>query len=227
MMRLEEVTKRYLVGDHTVNALAGISLTIEANSYIAFIGSSGSGKSTMMNLLGCLDRPTSGRYVLNGKAIADMSEQELAVVRNQEVGFIFQSFNLLPRLTVLQNVIQPLVYRRMAAAERKERAWKALRRVGLDGRAAHLPSQISGGQRQRVAIARALVTEPSILLADEPTGNLDSRTAAEILEVFDQLHAEGATLVVVTHDPKVAQRSSRVVTLSDGQVERDERRAAA
>ncbi len=226
LISLQGITRSFSMGSEKVHALNRITLSIERNAYVAFIGSSGSGKSTLMNLLGCLDRPSSGQYFLNGSSIAEMNERQLAEIRNREVGFIFQSFNLLPRLTALQNVIQPLVYRNMPAKERRERALKALIRVGLEARAEHLPSQISGGQRQRVAIARALVTEPSMLLADEPTGNLDSRTASEILGIFDELHANGAAIVVVTHDPDVAKRSGRVITLSDGVIESDERSAA-
>ena len=188
-----------------------------------FIGSSGSGKSTLMNIIGCLDTPTAGRYVLNQKDVSGMEENELADIRNQEIGFIFQSFNLLPRASALKNVMQPLIYRGLSLAERKAEAERVLARVGLADRADHLPNQLSGGQRQRVAIARALVTNPSILLADEPTGNLDSQTSIEILALFDELHADGQTIVVVTHEPDVAAHGQRIVRLKDGKVVEDRR----
>ena len=188
-----------------------------------FIGSSGSGKSTLMNIIGCLDTPTSGRYVLNQHDVSGLDENELADIRNQEIGFIFQSFNLLPRASALKNVMQPLIYRGMSLAERKAEAERVLERVGLAERAHHLPNQLSGGQRQRVAIARALVTNPSILLADEPTGNLDSQTSVEILALFDELHRDGQTIIVVTHEPDVAAHGQRVVRLKDGKVVEDRR----
>ena len=196
----------------------GIDLDIHRNEYLAFIGASGSGKSTMMNILGCLDTPSQGHYFLNGKDVAGMSESELAQTRNREIGFIFQSFNLLTRATALQNVMQPLIYRGIRPAERERRARLALKRVGLENRVDHLPNQLSGGQRQRVAIARALCSEPSILLADEPTGNLDSHTTSDIMALFDELHAEGQTLILVTHEPEIAAHCQRAVRLSDGQV---------
>ncbi|MES2048405.1 MAG: ABC transporter ATP-binding protein [Pseudomonadota bacterium] len=218
LIRLENIAKHYQMGGETIAALNGIDLTIARNEYIAFIGSSGSGKSTMMNILGCLDTPSMGSYFLNGRDVASMSESELAHTRNQEIGFIFQSFNLLTRATALQNVMQPLIYRGVKPAERARRARAALARVGLEKRMDHLPNQLSGGQRQRVAIARALCSEPSILLADEPTGNLDSATTADIMALFDELHAEGQTLIVVTHEPDIAAHCQRVVRLSDGKV---------
>jgi putative ABC transport system ATP-binding protein len=218
LIRLEGVTKHYQMGGETIAALDGIDLQVARNDYIAFIGSSGSGKSTMMNILGCLDTPTSGKYFLNGRDVAGMSESELATTRNEEIGFIFQSFNLLTRATALQNVMQPLIYRGMRPAERARRARDAMARVGLENRLDHLPNQLSGGQRQRVAIARALCSEPSILLADEPTGNLDSTTAADIMALFDTLHAEGQTLIVVTHEPDIAAHCRRSVRLADGRV---------
>lgn len=218
LIRLENIAKHYQMGGETIAALNGIDLTIASNEYIAFIGSSGSGKSTMMNILGCLDTPSFGSYFLNGRDVASMSESELARTRNQEIGFIFQSFNLLTRATALQNVMQPLIYRGIRPAERARRARAALTRVGLEKRLDHLPNQLSGGQRQRVAIARALCSEPSILLADEPTGNLDSATTADIMALFDELHAEGQTLIVVTHEPEIAAHCQRVVRLSDGKV---------
>lgn len=215
------------MGGETVHALRGIDLEIQRNESIAFVGSSGSGKSTMMNILGCLDRPSSGRYVLNGRDVATLSESELADVRNREIGFIFQSFNLLPRADALHNVMHPLIYRGVRPAERQRCARAALERVGLGNRVDHLPNQLSGGQRQRVAIARALVGKPSILLADEPTGNLDSATSADIMALFDELHREGQTVILVTHEPDIAAHCQRSVRLADGQVVSDTRREAA
>ena len=218
LIRLEGITKHYRMGGETIAALDGIDLEVARNDYIAFIGSSGSGKSTMMNILGCLDTPTSGRYFLNGRDVAGMSDAELARTRNEEIGFIFQSFNLLTRATAVQNVMQPLIYRGVRPAERLRRATEAMARVGLEHRLDHLPNQLSGGQRQRVAIARALCSEPSILLADEPTGNLDSTTAADIMSLFDTLHAEGQTVIIVTHEPDIAAHCQRVVRLAAGRI---------
>lgn len=226
-IELRGVTREYRMGDEIVHALAGIDLCIGANEYVAIVGASGSGKSSLMNIIGCLDKPTDGSYILNGRAVADMNDTELATVRNREIGFIFQSFNLLPRADALHNVMQPLVYRRLAVAERKLRAREALVRVGLGDRLDHLPNQLSGGQCQRVAIARALVGHPAILLADEPTGNLDSATTAEIMALFDQLHAERQTIVIVTHEPEIAAHCLRVVRLRDGRVESDHRQERA
>lgn len=226
LLRLEQIARRYEMGGETVHALRGVSLDIARNESIAFIGASGSGKSTMMNILGCLDRPSGGRYWLNGRDVASMSEDELAEVRNREIGFVFQSFNLLPRASALHNVMHPLIYRGIRLSERRRRAQAALDRVGLGSRVHHLPNQLSGGQRQRVAIARALVGEPSILLADEPTGNLDSQTSAEIMRLFDALHREGQTLILVTHEPDIAAHCQRVVRLADGEVVSDVRNAA-
>jgi len=221
LLRLDDVRKSYQMGGETVHALAGIDLAIARNESIAFIGQSGSGKSTMMNILGCLDRPTSGRYWLNGRDVAGLSEDELADTRNREIGFVFQSFNLLPRATALHNVMQPLIYRGLRPAERQRRARAALERVGLGNRLDHLPNQLSGGQRQRVAIARALCGEPAILLADEPTGNLDSTTSAEIMALFDALHRDGQTVILVTHEADIAAHCRRVVRLADGRVVSD------
>ena len=221
LIRLEGIAKHYQMGGETIAALNGIDLEVARNDYVAFIGSSGSGKSTMMNILGCLDTPTMGKYFLNGKDVAGMSETDLARTRNEEIGFIFQSFNLLTRATALQNVMQPLIYRGIRPAERARLAAEAMARVGLENRMDHLPNQLSGGQRQRVAIARALCSEPSILLADEPTGNLDSATAADIMALFDTLHQEGQTVIVVTHEPDIAAHCQRVVRLADGKVQSD------
>jgi putative ABC transport system ATP-binding protein len=223
VIELNAISKHYEMGQQLIKAVDSLDLTIEYNEYIVFIGSSGSGKSTLMNIIGCLDTPTAGRYVLNQKDVSGMEENELADIRNQEIGFIFQSFNLLPRASALKNVMQPLIYRGMTLAERKAEAERVLARVGLADRADHLPNQLSGGQRQRVAIARALVTNPSILLADEPTGNLDSQTSIEILALFDELHADGQTIVVVTHEPDVAAHGQRIVRLKDGKVVEDRR----
>jgi putative ABC transport system ATP-binding protein len=227
LLRLEAICKSYVMGSETVHALRSVDLSIQRNASIAFIGASGSGKSTMMNILGCLDRPSSGRYWLNGRDVATLSESELADTRNTEIGFIFQSFNLLPRASALHNVMHPLIYRGIRPAERQRRARAALDRVGLGNRVDHLPNQLSGGQRQRVAIARALVGEPSILLADEPTGNLDTSTSADIMALFDELHGEGQTVILVTHEPDVADHCERVVRLSDGRVVSDISKEAA
>ena len=221
LIELRDITKYYEMGDQTVRALDGITTSIHTNEYIAFIGSSGSGKSTMLNILGCLDRPTSGQYHLNGNNVEKLGQNELSEIRNLEIGFIFQSFNLLPRSNALGNVMQPLVYRNIGLKKRKEMAMKALERVKLTDRVHHLPNQLSGGQRQRVAIARALVTHPSILLADEPTGNLDSRTTIEIMELFDELHSEGHTVIMVTHEDEIAKHCSRVVEMKDGMIFKD------
>lgn len=211
------------MGGQVLRALDNVDLNIEQSDYVAITGTSGSGKSTMLNILGCLDRPSAGRYVLNGKDVSLMNPDELAEIRNREIGFIFQSFNLLPRATALDNVMQPLIYRGMRRAERRKAAVEALQHVGLGDRMDHLPNQLSGGQRQRVAIARALVTKPSILLADEPTGNLDSRTTIEIMKLFDELHAEKQTIVIVTHEPEIAAHCHRIVRLEDGHVAEDRR----
>ncbi len=221
LIKLSGITKHYAMGSQVVRALDGIDITVAKNDYLAFIGSSGSGKSTMLNILGCLDKPTTGEYYLNGKNVEGLNQNELSEIRNLEIGFIFQSFNLLPRATALGNVMQPLVYRNIGLKKRKEMALNSLKRVGLGDRTDHLPNQLSGGQRQRVAIARALVTHPSILLADEPTGNLDSKTTIEIMQLFDELHAEGHTLILVTHEDEIAHHCHRIIEMKDGRVYND------
>ncbi|MBU15866.1 MAG: macrolide ABC transporter ATP-binding protein [Gammaproteobacteria bacterium] len=221
LISLNQITKHYEMGTQTVRALDGVTVEVAKNEYLAFIGSSGSGKSTMLNILGCLDKPTSGNYHLNATNVENLDQNQLSDIRNKEIGFIFQSFNLLPRQTALSNVMQPLIYRSISLRERKRMAQEALDRVGLGPRVDHLPNQLSGGQRQRVAIARALVTTPSILLADEPTGNLDSKTSVEIMELFDQLHREGHTLIIVTHEDEIAAHCQRVVEMKDGKIFKD------
>jgi putative ABC transport system ATP-binding protein len=221
VIRIRYLTREYRMGEETILALRGVSLDIRRNEYVAIMGPSGSGKSTMMNLLGCLDTPTGGEYWLNGVEVSNLSDDDLAQVRNREIGFVFQTFNLLPRSTALHNVELPLVYAGASARERRIRAAAALERVGLGDRMGHRPNELSGGQRQRVAIARALVNEPSILLADEPTGNLDSVTSEEIMRVFGNLHASGQTVIMVTHEPDIAAHAGRVVVLRDGRVESD------
>lgn len=221
LISLRGIHKRYHTGGQDVHALNGVDLDIARGEYAAIIGTSGSGKSTMMNILGCLDRPSEGEYRLDGEPVSSLSENVLATVRNRKIGFIFQSFNLLPRKSALANVMQPLLYRRMSQTERIELAEQELARVGLSNRQQHLPSELSGGQRQRVAIARALVTRPSLLLADEPTGNLDSSTSADILRLFDGLNEQGETIIIVTHDPEVSRRCKRRVRIADGRILED------
>src|SRR2546427_62449 len=213
------------MGGGVVRALRGIDIQIRRNEFVAIMGPSGSGKSTLMNLIGCLDTPTAGEYWLNGQKVSDLSDDELARIRNKEIGFVFQTFNLLPRATSLHNVELPLIYAGMPAQARRQQAARALERVGLGDRMAHKPNELSGGQRQRVAIARALVNEPSILLADEPTGNLDSATSAELMGVFADLHRQGQTIVMVTHEHDIAAHAARVVTLRDGLIATDQRQA--
>jgi putative ABC transport system ATP-binding protein len=221
-----KLTREYDMGSELVRALRGVSVQIQTNEYVAVMGPSGSGKSTLMNLIGCLDTPTSGEYWLNGQKVSDLADDELARIRNKEIGFVFQTFNLLPRADALHNVELPLIYAGLSARTRRERAAQALQRVGLGDRMDHKPNELSGGQRQRVAIARALVNEPSILLADEPTGNLDSATSTEIMEVFAELHRQGQTVVMVTHEHDIAAHAERVITLRDGVVATDQARAA-
>jgi len=221
VIRIRDLAREYRMGEERILALQGVTLDIRRNEYVAIMGPSGSGKSTMMNVLGCLDTPTGGEYWLNGQEVSRLSDDELARVRNREIGFVFQTFNLLPRATALHNVELPLVYAGVRARERRERAAAALARVGLGDRMDHRPNELSGGQRQRVAIARALVNDPSILLADEPTGNLDSVTSEEIMRVFAALHAAGQTVIMVTHEADIAAHAERVVVLRDGRVESD------
>jgi len=222
LIQVRELKKRYLMGSEEVWALDGLSLDVERGEYIAIMGPSGSGKSTFMNMIGCLDTPTSGTYHLNGRDVSQMSDDELAEVRNREIGFVFQTFNLLPRVDCLRNVELPLIYAGYSRAERRKQAADALRRVGLGDRLNHRPNELSGGQRQRVATARALVNEPSLLLADEPTGNLDTETGAEIMMLFESLYRQGNTLLVVTHEPEIAHHARRILHLRDGRLERDE-----
>ncbi|HET7111373.1 MAG TPA: ABC transporter ATP-binding protein [Gemmatimonadales bacterium] len=221
VLRVAGLERRYDMGGEVVHALRGVSLTIRRNEYVAIMGPSGSGKSTMMNILGCLDTPDAGEYWLNGEEVSKLGDDALARVRNREIGFVFQTFNLLPRASALHNVELPLIYAGLSAGERRERAEQALVRVGLGERMHHRPNELSGGQRQRVAIARALVNRPSILLADEPTGNLDSTTSEEIMAVFQELHDEGQTVVMVTHEPDIAAYAERIITLRDGKVASD------
>ncbi len=227
IIELHDVHKVYDMGAEKVRALNGLDLVIDRGEYVAIMGPSGSGKSTLMNLLGCLDTPTSGSYILNGTAVEHLNDQDLAAIRNKEIGFVFQTFNLLARTDALQNVELPLIYAGVSKKDRRQRAERALSRVGLSDRSHHLPNELSGGQRQRVAIARALVNEPSILLADEPTGNLDTATSSEIMLLFDELHRQGNTVILVTHEADIAAHARRRIVLRDGQVVTDEREAAA
>src|SRR4026208_33122 len=226
LIRLQNLSRMYQMGSETIYALRDVSLEIERGEYVAIMGPSGSGKSTLMNLLGCLDTPTSGRYELNGTDVSEMDDNDLADVRNREIGFVFQTFNLLPRSNALHNVELPLIYAGMDSDTRRDRALQALDNVGLSDRVHHKPNELSGGQRQRVAIARALVNSPAILLADEPTGNLDSKTGVEIMALFERLHGTGNTIILVTHEPDVAAHAHRVIHIRDGQVEKDVQRAA-
>lgn len=221
IIRLEDICRIYRVGSQEVRALDGVSLSVYKNEYVAIMGPSGSGKSTLMNILGCLDSPDSGRYILNGTDVSEMDDGEMADVRNREIGFVFQSFNLLPRYNALENVALPMVYAGVPAGERRVKAAQALRSVGLEDRMDHRPNELSGGQRQRVALARALINSPSIILADEPTGNLDTHTSVEIMRLFDEIYRNGNTVIVVTHEEDIAAYAHRVIRLRDGRVESD------
>ncbi|MDI1354756.1 MAG: ABC transporter ATP-binding protein [bacterium] len=221
LITIEHLKKTYVIGDETIEALKDVSLVINKNEYVALMGPSGSGKSTLMNMLGCLDTPSSGRYILNNLSVAKMSDNELAEVRNKQIGFVFQTFNLLPRASTLDNVALPLVYAGMNKIERDKRAREVLENVGLGNRVNHKPNELSGGQRQRVAIARALVNDPAIILADEPTGNLDSKTSVEIMGLFEEIHNRGNTIILVTHEEDIALHAHRIVRLKDGLVESD------
>ena len=221
VIEIEGVTKLYRMGAETVHALCGVTVRVHRNEYLAIMGPSGSGKSTLMNMLGCLDTPTAGKYFFSGKNVSTMSDDELADIRNREIGFVFQTFNLLPRSTTLANVELPLIYAGVGSAERRERAMRTLENVGLGERMGHKPNELSGGQRQRVAIARALVNRPSIILADEPTGNLDSKTGEEIMQLFEELYVQGNTIIVVTHEEDIARHARRIIRLRDGLIESD------
>ena len=222
---LENIVKTYSMGDSSFNALDGINLSIEKGSFVAIMGPSGSGKSTMMNIIGCLDRPTSGAYWLDGQQVAELSDDELALVRNEKIGFVFQNFNLLPRMNALHNVALPLIYAGIPLAERLKRAEKALIAVGLGDRIQHKPNEMSGGQQQRVAIARAMVNEPAILMADEPTGNLDTKSGDEVMRLFTAIHEQGRTVILVTHEPEIAAYTERTLVMRDGKIVQDETRA--
>lgn len=221
IIRLEQISRKYIMGSEIIHALRSVSLAIYKNEYVAFMGASGSGKSTLMNILGCLDTPSSGKYFLDNIDVSDMNDKELASVRNKKIGFVFQTFNLLARATALENVALPLVYSGISKSERLKRAQNVLESVGLGERLYHKPNELSGGQRQRVAIARALVNNPSIILADEPTGNLDSKTSYEIMNLFDELHKKGNTIILVTHEEDIARYAHRIIRLKDGNVESD------
>ena len=224
IIRAEDLWRTYVMGAEEIHALRGVSFTIAPNEYVAVMGPSGSGKSTLMNLIGCLDTPSKGRYVLRGKIVSEMNDDELAAIRNREIGFVFQTFNLLPRATALHNVELPLVYAGVPKEERLAKARRALEMVDLADRMTHKPNELSGGQRQRVAVARALVMGPSILLADEPTGNLDTATGEEIMRLFERLHSEGNTIILVTHEKDIADHAHRTISIRDGKIEKDEKR---
>jgi putative ABC transport system ATP-binding protein len=221
LITLVDIGRKYVIGAETIHALKSVSLTIEKGEFVALMGPSGSGKSTLMNILGCLDTPTKGTYVLNGNQVSEMSDSELAEIRNKEIGFVFQTFNLLPRSSSLENVALPLVYAGVGRVQREDRAQKTLESVGLGNRVHHKPNELSGGQRQRVAVARALVNNPSIILADEPTGNLDTKTSVEIMGLLEEIHSKGNTIILVTHEEDIAQHAHRIVRMRDGLIEKD------
>ncbi len=221
LITLIDIGRKYVIGAETIHALKSVSLTIEKGEFVALMGPSGSGKSTLMNILGCLDTPTKGTYILNGNQVSEMSDSELAEIRNKEIGFVFQTFNLLPRSSSLENVALPLVYAGVGRVQREERAQKTLESVGLGNRVHHKPNELSGGQRQRVAVARALVNNPSIILADEPTGNLDTKTSVEIMGLLEEIHSKGNTIILVTHEEDIAQHAHRIVRMRDGLIEND------
>ena len=225
LINIKEIKRDFKLGSEVLHVLKGINLNIEKGEYVALMGPSGSGKSTLMNLLGCLDTHTSGTYILNGKDVSKLTDNELAEIRNKEIGFVFQTFNLMPRTTALDNVALPMVYAGISSNERKQRATEVLKDVGLADRMDHKPNQLSGGQRQRVAVGRALDNKPSIILADEPTGNLDSKTSIEIMNLFDEIHAKGNTVILVTHEEDIAKHAHRIIRLRDGMIESDERRS--
>ena len=227
LISVRDLKKQYIMGKTIVHALRSITLDIDRNEYVALMGPSGSGKSTLMNILGCLDTPTEGTYILNGQDVSRLTDDELAYIRNREIGFVFQTFNLLPRFTALENVALPLIYAGLSRSEREQQAREALEAVGLGDRLTHKPNELSGGQRQRVAVARALANKPSIILADEPTGNLDTKTSLEIMQLFNQIHEAGNTVILVTHEPDIAEYAERIVYLRDGMIEKETFRSEA